>query len=59
MPDEYKPQTDHAVGFAADLCVRAENARNRKLVNGPRRVLAEFVIGGRSGTAPDFATPHR
>jgi hypothetical protein len=51
IPEEIKPLTGLAIGYAADQSILPENLRPRDLVPRTRRALAEFVFSGQWGTA--------
>src|SRR5262245_17873117 len=55
IPDGVRPLTGLAIGYAADPGGLPENLRGRDLAQRTRRPLAEFVFGGRWGTAPALA----
>jgi hypothetical protein len=57
IPDGVRPLTGLAIGYAADPGAPPENLRGRDLALRTRRPLAEFVFGGRRGTASDLANP--
>ena len=53
VPDDYRPLTGLAIGYAADPSVLPENIRGRDLAKRTRRPLSEFVFGGQWGKASD------
>jgi nitroreductase len=55
IPEGMKPLTALAIGYVADPSILPENLRGRDLAPRTRKPLAEFVFGGKWGTASDLA----
>jgi nitroreductase len=55
IPDEIRPLTGLAIGYAADPSVLTEKLRERDLAPRTRRPLAEFVFGTQWGTPSNLA----
>jgi hypothetical protein len=53
IPDEIRPLTALAIGFAADPNVLPDHLRGRDHAPRTRKPLAEFVFSGQWGTASD------
>ena len=51
MPANVQPLTGLAIGYAADPSTLPDNLRERDLATRSRKTLAEFVFGGKWGTA--------
>ena len=56
IPEEVRPLTALAIGYAADPATLAESLRGRDLSPRTRRPLAEFVFGGQWGTVSEILT---
>jgi nitroreductase len=55
IPEGTKALTALAIGHVADPSILPENLRGRDLAPRTRKPLAEFVFGGKWGTASDLA----